>query len=294
MAEQNKKTAVAAKAPNVGDQVLARVGELANLGFTMPKDFNYVNAVKMSMLKLQEVKDKNGRPALEVCTLQSIATALFKMCTKGLNIALNQAYAIVRGDQLCIDDSYFGKVLQVKRIFPDWEPYPHTVREGDVFEFEIDPKTGHRHLIKHEQTLASMDGGFVGGYVILPTKDGDGDLYVMTKKQILAAWSKSASREHAVHNTFDDKMIGKTLVNSGCNMIINSSPTTAVPDFDPNDPNAPDEQTQPETIAIEEVNMETGEVQNLDDPAPVSAPAPQPEAVAEVAAPAPAAADDDF
>ena len=291
----NKNATLVAKTPKVEDQVLSRISELANLGFTMPKDFNYVNAVKMSMLKLQEVKDRNGRPALEVCTPQSIATALFKMCTKGLNIALNQAYAIVRGDQLCIDDSYFGKVLQVKRIFPDWEPYPHTVREGDVFEFEIDPKTGHRHLIKHEQTLTSMDKDIIAAYVILPTKEGDGDLYVMTKKQILSAWSKSASKEMATHKAFDEKMAGKTVVNSGCNMIINSTPTAAVSDFDPNDPNAPEEQTQPETpIAIEDFNIETGEVQDLNE-APVPAPASQPEPEAPATAPAPSRpADDDF
>ena len=53
---------------NVGQLVLSRVEAMCQVGFTMPKDYNYVNAVKATMLKLQEVKDKNGKSALEVCT----------------------------------------------------------------------------------------------------------------------------------------------------------------------------------------------------------------------------------
>ena len=274
----DKKTTAVTTAPqNVGDQVLARVNELSESGFTMPKDYNYINAIKMSMLKLQDIKDRNGKPALEVCTQNSVASALFKMCTKGLNAALNQCYLIVRGDQLCCDDSYFGKVLQVKRIFPDWEPYPHTIREGDKFDFYIDIKTGHRRLIEHKQTLESMDKDFIGGYVILPTKEGDGDLYIMTKKQILAAWAKSSSKEHTTHQQFDEKMIGKTVVNSGCNMIINSTPSANIDDIDHDDPNAPAEVQESEYEEV--VDTETGEVKALDAPADTQEPVndPQPE-----------------
>lgn len=205
---------------NVGEVVIARVNSLCEAGFTMPKDYNYVNAVKMSVLKIQELKDKNGNSALDVCTPASIQTALFRMCCKGLNAALNQVYFIVRGNVLCDQDSYFGKVLMVKRIYPNWTPNPVVIREDDVFEYSIDPATGRKYVVKHEQKLENMDKDFVGGYLYLPT----GDLYIMTKKQILTAWSKSSSREQATHRAFSEKMVGKTLVNSGCNMIINSTP----------------------------------------------------------------------
>lgn len=205
---------------NVGDQVIARVNSLCEAGFSMPKDYNYVNAIKMSMLKLQDLKDKNGRSALEACTPSSIQTALFKMCCKGLNMALNQCYPIIRGNTLCIDDSYFGKVLMVKRIYPHWEPMPVVIREGDVFEQAIEPETGRKYVVKHEQKLENIDNAFIGGYMYLPT----GELFIMTKKQILTAWSKSSSREQATHKQFDEKMVKKTLVNSGCNLIINSTP----------------------------------------------------------------------
>lgn len=59
---ENKETHVALT-QNVGEQVIKRVNNLCEAGFTVPKDYNYVNAIKMSMLKLQELKDKSGELA---------------------------------------------------------------------------------------------------------------------------------------------------------------------------------------------------------------------------------------
>lgn len=255
---------------NVGDQVIARVNSLCEAGFNMPKDYNYVNAIKMSMLKLQEIKDKNGKSCLDICTPVSIQTALFKMCCRGLNIAFNQAYAIIRGTTLCIDDSYFGKVLMVKRIYPDWNPNPVVIREDDVFEYAIDPKNGMKYVVKHEQKLENVDKGFVGGYIYLPT----GELYIMSKKQILQAWSKSSSREQATHKQFDEKMIGKTLVNSGCNMIINSTPEYQMGiDEETNviENKLPDTEKFEDFEEVEsvEVDTETGEIVDAKAEAPI-------------------------
>lgn len=220
-------TTLAKTSPNVGDQVITRVENLTKVGFTCPKDYNFVNAIKASMLVLQELKDKNKKPALEVCTPASIASALFDMAVKGLSASNKTCYFIVRDNKLCMHESYFGKVLQVKRIYPDFDPHPVVVHEGDEFVYEIDPDTGCKKLIKHEQKLENIDKDFVGAYMYLPTADGGKDLYIMSKKQILTAWAQSSSKEQTVHKKFSEKMIGKTLVNSGCNMIINSTPDLA-------------------------------------------------------------------
>lgn len=205
---------------NVGDKVIARLNQLCEAGFTMPRDYEYQNAIKMSFLKLQEVKDKNGQGVLSVCSEASVSSALFKMATKGLNLAYDQAYAIIRGNTLCLDPSYYGKILMVKRIYPDWIPAPVVVREGDVFEFGVDPKTGFKFIIKHETKLENMDKEFVAGYLHLPT----GDVYIMTRKMIMSAWNKSSNKSLSVHKEFSERMVGKTLVNSGCSIIINSTP----------------------------------------------------------------------
>lgn len=220
MNENVKNSQAVAIKKNIGDQVIARVNALCEAGFSMPKDFNYVNAIKMTLLKLQDLKDKNGKSALEVCTPTSVQKALFGMVCKGLNAALNQIYFIIRGDQLCAQDSYFGKVLMVKRIYPNWDPVAVVIREGDTFKYGVNTETGKKHLIEHTQELENIDKGFVGAYMYLP----NGELYIMTKKQILTAWSKSSSTSQAVHKTFEEKMILKTVINSGCNMVINATP----------------------------------------------------------------------
>lgn len=235
---------------NVGQLVLSRVEEMCQVGFTMPKDYNYVNAVKATMLKLQDVKDKNGKPALEVCTPSSIQSALFTMVVKGLDVSKNQAYLVCYGEQLQLQESYFGKVLQVKRIFPEWEPRPNIVHEGDTFKYTVNPETGRRELVEHTQSLENLDKPILGGYIYLPCADGGKDLYIMTIKQIIAAWNKSRSGG-ATAKQFPEKMAMKTLVNSGCTMVINSTPSQSTVADNSDDPNAPE--TEPEYAYAEEV-----------------------------------------
>lgn len=244
MAETKKTTS------NVGTLVLNRVDEMCKVGFTMPKDYNYVNAVKATMLKLQDVKDKNGKPALEVCTPSSIQSALFTMVVKGLDVSKNQAYLVCYGEQLQLQESYFGKVLQVKRIFPEWEPRPNIVHEGDTFKYTVNPDTGRRELVEHTQSLENLDKPILGGYIYLPCADGGKDLYIMTIKQIIAAWNKSRSGG-ATAKQFPEKMAMKTLVNSGCTMVINSTPSQSTVADNSDDPNSPE--TEPEYAYAEEV-----------------------------------------
>ena len=257
---------------NVGQLVLSRVDEMCKVGFTMPKDYNYVNAVKATMLKLQDVKDKNGKPALEVCTPSSIQSALFTMVVKGLDVSKNQAYLVCYGDQLQLQESYFGKVLQVKRIFPEWEPRPNIVHADDTFKYTVNPETGRRELVEHTQSLENLDKPILGGYIYLPCADGGKDLYIMTIKQIIAAWNKSRSGG-ATAKQFPEKMAMKTLVNSGCTMVINSTPSQSTVADNSDDPNAPE--TEPEYADAEEivevhelpdapqyVDTETGEIKD--------------------------------
>ena len=257
---------------HVGQLVLSRAEAMCQVGFTMPKDYNYVNAVKATMLKLQEVKDKNGKPALEVCTPSSIQSALFSMVVKGLDVSKNQAYLVVYNDKLQLQESYFGKVLQVKRIFPEWEPRPNIVHADDTFKYTVNPETGRKELVEHTQSLENLDKPIVGGYIYLPCADGGKDLYCMTYKQIVAAWNKSRSGG-ATAKQFPEKMAMKTLVNSGCNIIINSTPSQSNIADNSDDPNAPE--TEPEYAYAEEVvevhelpdapqdvDTETGEIKN--------------------------------
>ena len=224
---------------SVGDIVLSRVNEMSEAGFTLPADYNPTNAIKASMLVLQEIKDKNGKPALEVCTQASVQAALFKMLTFGEDVSKVQGYFIVYSNQLQYQESYFGKVLRVRRIFPEWTPVPMLIHEGDSFEYAIDPETGRKKVVKHEQTLENIDKAIIGGYLYIPCADGGQDLYIMTAKEISAAHSKSRGGG-AVHKQFSTKMYSKTLVSSGCNYILNSTPSQSIVADNSDDPNAPE------------------------------------------------------
>lgn len=225
------------KKVDVGQQVIDRISKLSEVGMTFPKDYNYINAIKASMLVLQETVDKNKKPALEVCTPASIQKSLFTMATMGLDVSRNQGFFICRGDKLTFQPSYFGHILQVKRLFPNWSPIAHTVREGDDFVYTIDPATGKMKLVKHEQKLENIDNDFVGAYMYLPCADNEPELYVMTRKQILKAWSKSSSQSLQVHKDFDEKMAIRTLINSGCKKVISATPDYSMVVDDEDDPN---------------------------------------------------------
>ena len=67
------------------DIVAAKVREFQERGeLHFPPNYSAENAMKAAWLKLQETTDRNGKPALQVCTKDSIANALLKMVVYGL------------------------------------------------------------------------------------------------------------------------------------------------------------------------------------------------------------------
>lgn len=270
MAEETKEVAV--KSNDIGSQVIRRVDDLCKVGFALPRDYNHVNAIKASMLVLSELKDRNGRPFNEVCTPQSIQKALFSMATKGLDVSRNQAYYIIRGNQLCLHESYYGKVARVKRVYPDFDPVVRIVYVDDVFEYTTDVKTGRMQLVKHEQKLENLDKDFVGAYMYLPCPDGGQKLYIMTKASIMRAWMKSPNKNLTVHQEFREKMIAKTVINSGCTMIINATPElfeNNIPLHEDEDDYEVAEEHQPVDVPAIEINPDEIPVaETKDAPAP--------------------------
>lgn len=254
----------------VGTQVIQRVENLMQTGFTMPSDYNHVNAIKASMLVLNEMRDKTEKQVLALCSPASVQSALFEMVTKGLDVSKKQGYFIKRGDKMCFHESYFGKITQVKRIFPDFDPNPRVIYQGDVFEYSTDPSTGRRTLVKHEQKLENLDNDFVGAYMYVPCSNGGQDLYIMTKKQIIAAWSKSSDSNQTTHKLFTDKMASKTIVSSACTMIINSTPSASV-GYGQNDA----DYTEYQSDDVEEVEMAEEVIQTQDVQAQQIEQAPQ-------------------
>ncbi|MDP3130504.1 MAG: recombinase RecT, partial [Bacillota bacterium] len=153
---------------SIADQVLTRVRELETNGrITFPKNYSVENALQSAYLILQTVVDKDKHPALEVCTKTSVANSLFDMVVQGLNPQKKQCYFIARGDKLCLDRSYFGDIVVLKRVIPgieDEDVFANVIYEGDIVEIIQDPATLRFQLVKHETKFQNRDNQIVGGY----------------------------------------------------------------------------------------------------------------------------------
>lgn len=206
---------------DITDEVSKKIAELEEGGLTLPPNYNPHNALKSAFFRLQEVKDRNGKPALEVCTKASIANALLDMVIQGLSPAKTQCYFVVYGTQLQMMRSYFGTQAVLKRLSNVKDIWANVIYKDDVFEYEI--LDGRERLVKHESRLENRDKEILGAYAVIKTIDDDEILTVMTRKEIEAAWGQSQSKGRAVHNKFPQEMAKRTVINRAAKNFINTS-----------------------------------------------------------------------
>lgn len=191
----------------------------------LPGDYSPANALKSAWLILQDVQDKNGKKALEVCTKESIANALLKMIVWGLSPLKNQGYFIVYGGELTFTPDYSGNILLAKRYGGLKSIKANAIFEGDEFQFEVDAETGRKRIVKHAQTLESIGSNKIkGAYAVFELEDGTRDVEIMNHSQILASWQQGAAKGNSpAHTKFPDQMAMKTVINRACKLLIRSS-----------------------------------------------------------------------
>lgn len=264
----------------VVDGVLKKVNEFVNEGtLNLPTDYSPGNALRSAWLILQDLTDKDGKPALEVCTRDSVAHSLLKMTVEGLNPEKKQAYFIVYGKKLQCQRSYFGSQVLAKRVNPNIADFPaQVVYAGDTFDVEVvRGKTRiRRHLMKN---WGSPKSEIVGAYCDVVDKNGKTiSTTLMTIEQIKQAWAQSKMKPVAddgniktgtTHDKFTVDMCIKTVISKACKPIINgSSDAGLLGKFiqDEIDRERPAEERLDEEMAEEanakviDVDTETGEV----------------------------------
>lgn len=216
-----------AKFENISEQVLNKIEKFqADGGLTLPANYSVENHMKSAWLILQSTKDRNDRPALEICTKDSIANALFDMVLQGLAVSKNQGYFIVYGNKLEFQRSYFGTVALAKRTGGiKKEPVANVIYEGDEFIYSIDPNTARIQIIKHEQKIENIDNNKIkAAYALITLADGTTQVTIMSIQQIRAAWQQGATKGNSpAHKNFAEEMAKKTVIGRACKMIINSS-----------------------------------------------------------------------
>lgn len=210
----------------ITDEVLAKINQFQEAGvLNLPPNYSPANALKSTYLLLSEETDKNGKPVLEVCSRASIANSLLKMVVEGLNPIKKQCYFIAYGDKLNYQRSYMGNIHLAKRDAGVKSVIAQPIYEGDTFIYEVDPMTGKKQLVKHDQKLEDIDPDKVkGAYCVIVEEDGSTNLEVMNKQQILTSWNmRKGNGLTPAHEKFGDEMAKRTVINRATKPYINSS-----------------------------------------------------------------------
>lgn len=204
--------------------VLAKIeGFTKNGGLTLPPNYNAGNSLQAAWLIIQDTKNVAKQPVLEVCTKDSVANALFKMTVMGLNPMKKQCSFIAYGNQLTCQREYQGSIALAKR-YGLKSVKANVIYKGDVFEFETNGDTGRKKILKHTQSMDSLDGQIIGAYAIVDLGDGNLDTEIMTMGQIQKSWEQGPTKgKSPAHINFPDQMCCKTVINRAVKTIINSS-----------------------------------------------------------------------
>lgn len=213
------------------DVVAAKVKEFQESGeLHFPAFYSPENAMKSAWLILQNTQDRNNRPALEVCTKDSIANALLDMVVQGLNPTKKQGYFIVYGNQLTFQRSYFGTMAVTKRVAKAKSIDAAVIYEGDTVDYEI--VNGRIANLKHKQQFGNIDKEkIIGAYATIVLPEGEVYIELMTIAEIRQAWSKAQfwskgqdkEKEGSTHDEFKQEMAKKTVINRACKKFLNSS-----------------------------------------------------------------------
>ena len=218
---------------DVVDIVAARIRVLQEKNeLHLPPNYSAENALKAAWLALQEVTDKDGRRALDVCDRTSIMNSLLKMVIQGLNPAKNQCYFVVFGTKLVLMRSYFGSIHVAKSVDERIEDIvADLVYEGDEFEYE--KLRGKTRIITHKQKLENIEKAKIkAAYATVIYKDGRDESVIMTIDEIKQAWKQSNIHPiddkgniklGTVHDKFMAEMAKKSVINRICKPIFNGS-----------------------------------------------------------------------
>jgi recombination protein RecT len=214
------------------DKIQEQISLLQEAGdLRLPKEYAVGNQLKLAWLNLLTVEDRNGKKALDVCTKESICNAMLKMCVMGLSVSKKQCDFIVYGNQLICQQEYHGTIALARRLGGVvGVPTGNVIYEGDEFVYTINPTTGRKEIVKHNQELKNIDmNKIAGAYATLQLNDGSTHVEIMNMTQIRQAWMQGPMKgQSPAHKNFPDQMAIKTVISRGCKLFISSSDDAAL------------------------------------------------------------------
>lgn len=198
---------------------------IENGDIKIPSNYSAENAVRSAWLHLQDLKDRSDKPVLEVCTAASISNAILRMVVQGLSVVKGQCAFIAYGNMLTYQRQYQGSIALAKRVSNVKDVKANAIYEKDEFAFEVNTDTGVKKVIKHVQSLESIDPEKVkGAYAIIELHDGTFEHTIMTIAQIRKSWEMGGTKGYSpAHKNFADEMACKTAINRACKLKISAS-----------------------------------------------------------------------
>lgn len=204
----------------IAEQYLQMFPELNN-----DKSFNAKQCMISLALRLRDTEDKAGRKAIDFCTKESIMRVAQEVLVKKLDPMKSQCALIVRGDKLMLQPQYQGNVKRALELNPNLSHFNFMpIYKNDKVQMGIG-KDGRLQIVSHETSFNNISNdNIAGGYVTAIAKDGSVFMTeIMSMEQIKVAWSKSSNTTLSVHKQFPIKMVRKTLLNSICTWLINTT-----------------------------------------------------------------------
>lgn len=185
--------------------------------------YNVQTEVYSALMKIAQTKDRNGKPALDVCTKDSICVALKDLVILGLSITKDQGYFIVYGNQLYLQKSYFGNQYVFSRFFPNLKPTVNVAFEGDDISYMHDDIYDFDYIKVNKAEIENRNNPIRCAYgsIVDITKEKKVDGCVMSWKEIEACWAHGKSTN--VQKEFPQEMAKRTLLNRMLKNYIKSS-----------------------------------------------------------------------
>ncbi len=214
----------------VGDSIKV---EVETSKVSLPQEYSIENALKAAYLVLRQTVDRNKRPALEVCTQESIHSALLDMVVQGLNPIKDQCYFPVFGNKLVCMRGYMGSAMMAKRVDRRvLDIRAEVIYDGDKFGFVI--LNGKKTIKIHEQELSNIKKDrIIGAYAMaIGEEEKIISTDIMTIAEIETSWRQSNMRlfddsghllENTTHFKFKAEMCKKTVIHRLCKPLINQS-----------------------------------------------------------------------
>ena len=189
---------------------------------TVPEGYNVSNEITMALMMIAQTNDKDGRPALESCSRESIMTQLRLMAQNGLSMAQKQCYPIVRKPKLCIDISYFGTISIIKRLMPGYDVRANVIYKDDTYDYIWNEETQCYQVTNIKSSIENRDKPIVGAYGTIFEKATGKVIFseVMSWKEILTSWSHDKTDK--VQKEFPQEMAKRTLIQRMCKLFLNT------------------------------------------------------------------------